>query len=194
MSEKFHDLVAGARSYRRFDQSKKMTMQELEELADLGRITPCGGNRQYIRFALSTDEKTNAKIYENLSWAGYLSDWDGPAEGERPTGYIFILRDLEMQKNITVDEGIAAQTIFLGAREMGYGGCILMNIKRQPLMEILGLDPEKYAITMVIVLGVPVETVTLVDMKNGDIKYYRDENQVHYVPKRSLKDVIVKEL
>ncbi len=194
MSEKFHDLVAGARSYRRFDQSKKITMQELEELAELGRITPCGGNRQYIRFALSTDEKTNAKIYENLSWAGYLSDWDGPAEGERPTGYIFILRDLEMQKNITVDEGIAAQTIFLGAREMGYGGCILMNIKRPPLMEILGLDPEKYAITMVIALGVPVETVTLVDMKNGDIKYYRDENQVHYVPKRSLKDVIVKEL
>ncbi len=194
MSEKFHDLVASARSYRRFDQSKKMTMQELEELAELGRITPCGGNRQYIRFALSADEKMNAEIYENLSWAGYLSDWDGPAEGERPTGYIFILRDLEMQKNITVDEGIAAQTIFLGAREMGYGGCMLMNIKRPPLMEILGLDPEKYAITMVIALGVPVETVKLVDMKNGDIKYYRDENQVHYVPKRSLKDVIVKEL
>ena len=42
MTQKFHDLVAGARSYRRFDQSKKMTMQELEELAELGRITPCG--------------------------------------------------------------------------------------------------------------------------------------------------------
>ena len=194
MTQKFHDLVAGARSYRRFDQSKKMTIQELEELAELGRITPCGGNRQYIRFALSADEKMNAEIYKNVAWAGYLSDWDGPIEGERPTGYIFILRDLEMQKNITVDEGIVAQTIFLGAREMGYGGCMLMNIKRDELMEILGLDPEKYAITMVIALGVPVETVKMVEMKDDDIKYYRDENQVHYVPKRSLKDIIVKEL
>ena len=90
MTQKFHDLVAGARSYRRFDQSKKMTMQELEKLAELGRITPCGGNRQYIRFALCADEKTNAEIYKNLAWAGYLSDWDGPVEGERPTGYILI--------------------------------------------------------------------------------------------------------
>ena len=81
MTQKFHDLVAGARSYRRFDQSKKMTMQELEELAELGRITPCGGNRQYIRFALCADEKMNAEIYKNLAWAGYLSDWDGPVEG-----------------------------------------------------------------------------------------------------------------
>ena len=181
MTQKFHDLVAGARSYRRFDQSKKMTMQELEELAELGRITPCGGNRQYIRFALCADEKMNAEIYKNLAWAGYLSDWDGPVEGERPTGYILILRDLSLQKNQTVDEGIVAQTIFLGARDMGYGGCMLMNIK-------------KYAISMVIALGVPVEEVKMVEVKDDDIKYYRDENQVHYVPKRSLKDVIVKEL
>ena len=72
MTQKFHDLVAGARSYRRFDQSKKMTMQELEELAELGRITPCGGNRQYIRFALCADEKMNAEIYKNLAWAGHF--------------------------------------------------------------------------------------------------------------------------
>ena len=161
-------------------------MQELEKLAELGRITPCGGNRQYIRFALCADEKMNAEIYKNLAWAGYLSDWDGPVEGERPTGYILILRDLSLQKNLTVDEGIVAQTIFLGARDMGYGGT--------ELMEIFGLDPEKYAISMVIALGVPVEEVKMVEVKDDDIKYYRDENQVHYVPKRSLKDVIVKEL
>ena len=132
MTQKFHDLVAGARSYRRFDQSKKMTMQELEELAELGRITPCGGNRQYIRFALCADEKMNAEIYKNLAWAGYLSDWDGPVEGERPTGYILILRDLSLQKNQTVDEGIVAQTIFLGARDIVGGVNWVQTVKEDP--------------------------------------------------------------
>lgn len=189
----FHDLVAGARSYRRFDESKKMTKKELEELVELGRLTPSGGNQQYIKYAVSADERTNARIYENLAWAGYLSDWDGPEEGERPTGYILILRDLKLQKNLTVDEGIVAQTIFLGAREMGYGGCMLMNIRRTELMDIFGLDPQQYAISMVIALGVPVEQVQIVPVTDGNIRYYRDENQVHYVPKRSLEEVLVKE-
>lgn len=188
------ELVAGARSYRRFDQSKKMTKEELRELADLGRLTPSSANRQCIKFATCCDEKTNARIFENLGWAGYLTEWDGPVEGERPTGYILILRDLTIQKNMMVDEGIAGQTVFLGAREMGYGGCMLMNIKRGPLMEIFGLDPERYTISMVIALGVPVETVKMVPVKDDDIKYYRDENQVHYVPKRSLDEVVVKEI
>lgn len=190
--ENFHDLVAGARSYRRFDESKAMTDEDMTSLIELGRITPCGGNRQYIRFAYSCDQERNKEIFKQTGWAAYLTDWDGPAEGERPTGYILILRDLSLQKNLTVDEGIVAQTINLGARAMGLGCCMLMNIKRDKLMEIFGLDPEKYAISMVIALGVPVETVKIVPLKDNDVKYYRDENMVHYVPKRSLEDVLVK--
>ena len=49
MTQKFHDLVAGARSYRRFDQSKKMTMQELEELGRPGRGR--ASDRLYFDFA-----------------------------------------------------------------------------------------------------------------------------------------------
>lgn len=161
---------------------------------ELGRLTPCGGNKQYIKFAVSCDEEANGRIFENVAWAGYLPEWDGPGPGERPTGYILILRDLELQSSLTVDEGIAAQTVFLGARELGYGGCMLMNIRRTQLLQIFGLDPERYAVSMVIALGVPAETVKLVPVQNGDIRYYRDENQVHYVPKRSLEEVLVKEL
>ena len=192
--EMMTELVAGARSYRRFDATKKMTAEELEALVNLGRMSPCGANRQAIRYAVSCDEKKNAEIYETIGWAAALPDWDGPEPGERPTGYILMLHDLSLAKGAGVDDGIAAQSIFLGARAMGYGGCMLMNIKRDRLMEIFGLDPEKYGISMLIALGVPVETVKMVPVKDGATKYYRDENQVHYVPKRSMEEVLVKEL
>ena len=189
--EDFRELVAGARSYRRFDESKKMTMEELKSLVDLARMSPCGANKQYLKYAVSCDESVNAKIFPAIGWAAALPDWDGPAEGERPTGYILMLRDKELQKNLTVDEGIAAQSIFLGARAMGYGGCMLMNIKRGELLDIFGLDPERYEVSMLIALGVPAEKVVMVPVTGGKTTYYRDENQVHYVPKRSLEDILI---
>jgi len=45
---------------------------------------------------------------------------------------------------------------------------------------------------LVIALGKPVETVVLEDLPtDGSIRYYRDAQQVHHVPKRSLQDLIV---
>ena len=89
----------------------------------------------------------NAKVYECLAWAGYLKDWDGPKEGERPSGYIILLRDKAINPNMSVDEGISAQSIFLGATEMGLGGCFLMNVQRGKLAKILDLDEERFAIS-----------------------------------------------
>ena len=192
--ESFRDLVAGARSYRRFNAAEKMSREELEALVDLGRMSPCGANRQAIRYALCCDQEKNAQIYDCIGWAAALPDWDGPEPQERPTGYILMLYDLSLQKAAGVNEGIAAQSIFLGAREMGYGGCMLMNIKKERLLEIFGLDPAKYGVSMLIALGVPVEKVKMVPVRNNDTNYYRDENQVHYVPKRSLEEVIVARL
>ncbi len=188
-----HDLVEKSRSYRRFYEDRSITVEQLKQLIDLGRLSPSGGNNQYIKYVAVCDGEMNAKVYECLAWAGYLKDWDGPKEGERPSGYIILLRDKAINPNMSVDEGISAQSIFLGATEMGLGGCFLMNVQRGKLAKILDLDEERFAISMVIALGVPKETVVITDVKeDGDIKYYRDENQIHYVPKRSLDDVVVK--
>lgn len=189
------ELVTNSRSVRRFYGDRKITDQQLESLVDLGRLSPCGGNKQYIRYITVCSEEKNAEVYGCLAWAGYYKDWDGPGEGERPTGYIVILRDRSISDALSVDEGISAQSIFLGASEMGFGGCMLMNINRKKLTEVLDIDPERYSVSMVIALGVPKEEVRIVPVgEDGDIKYFRDEAQVHCVPKRSLEEVLVKKI
>ena len=186
------ELVAKNRSYRRFDSSYVMDESVLRDLVDLARLSPTGRNIQSLKFMLSCDPAVNAVIYEHLGWAGYLKDWEGPQAEERPTAYITILNDKEISPSAGCDHGIAAQSILLGAVERGLGGCMIATVRRVDLMRNLNI-PEKYEILLVIALGKPVEIVCVEPVQpDGDIRYWRDEEQIHPVPKRSLDDLILK--
>ncbi|MGE4490496.1 MAG: nitroreductase family protein, partial [Kiritimatiellales bacterium] len=155
----------------------------------LARLCPSGANLQPLKYFLSCDAAMNARIFPSLAWAGYLKAWDGPAEGERPAAYIVVLGDTEVSKNFGCDHGIAAQTILLGAAEKGLGGCMIGAVNRRALAETLVL-PGRYEILLVLALGVSAETVRLVPAGES-IQYYRDANDVHCVPKRSLADLLI---
>ncbi|HKK66180.1 MAG TPA: nitroreductase family protein [Clostridia bacterium] len=186
------DLVTKSRSYRRFDQSVQIPEQELKECIEAARRAPSGANLQPLRFHLTTEKPEADNLFPLLKWAGYLSDWDGPEEGERPTAYVTVLRDIEVKDVASkTDAGIAMQTIMLSAVEKGYGGCIFASINRKEWARLIGVD-DRYEILFVMALGSPVEEVKLEDAADkDDIKYYRDENQVHHVPKRRVSDLLV---
>jgi len=185
------DLVIKSRSYRRFYQAEAVRMEDLRELVDLARLSPSARNAQPLRFFISCDPQKNAVIFEHLAWAGYLKGWGGPVEGERPAAYIIILGDTEISQTFGCDQGIAAQSMLLGAVEKGLGGCILGSIQRPGLQAYLNI-PQKYEILLVLAIGKPKETVVIEPVgADGNIQYYRDENQVHHVPKRSLEDLIL---
>ncbi len=184
-------LVEKNRSYRRFQQSVKIKAEFLHELVDLARLSPSAQNLQPLKFILSTEDSRNRKIFPTLSWAGYLKDWTGPKEGERPSAYIIILGDTRISSKFGCDHGIAAQSILVGAVERELGGCIIQSIERQQLRAALKI-PEYFEILMVIALGKPAETVQIDSLSDdGSIKYWRDEKEVHHVPKRSLNDLII---
>lgn len=186
------ELVLKNRSYRRFYQDQKITTEILKELVDLTRLTASAANLQPLKYVISNAKDNNEKIFKTLGWAGYLKDWDGPEDGERPSAYIVILNDTSISKNPSFDPGIVAQTILLGAVEKGFGGCILANVNKKELKSSLNLD-EKYEVILVVALGKPKEEVVIESMdSNKDVKYWRDENKVHHVPKRSLEDIILK--
>jgi nitroreductase len=185
------DLVLRNRSYRRFDGSYRIERETLVDLIRLARSTPSAANRQPLKYILSAGEKTNDRIFPCLTWAAYLKDWEGPGPGERPSAYIVILIDEGITQDWWCDDGIAAQTILLGAVEKGLGGCMIGSINKERLRRELNI-PEHLKIRLVVALGKPAEQVVLEDLKpGGDIRYWRDEKGVHHVPKRMVEEIIV---
>jgi len=187
----FKDLAKKNRSFRRFDEQYAIDRNMLIELVELARYAASGRNAQPLKYFLSDDIVLNELIFSTLAWAGYLKDWPGPEKGERPSAYIIVLLDHDISDNFLCDDGIAMQNILLGAVEKGLGGCIIRSINKSRLSVILNL-PERFEIIDVVALGKPVETVVITNVgEDGDIKYFRDGNGVHYVPKRLLDELIV---
>ena len=186
-----NELIAKSRSYRRFYQDEEVPRNTLEQLVDLARISASGQNLQPLKYFISSDREQNEMIFNYLSWAAYLRGWDGPQEGERPAAYILILGDQSIRKTFAVDAGIAAQSIRLGVTELGLGSCLLGSIQREPLAAALGLASQ-FSILFAIAIGKPKESVVLEPVgEDGEIKYWRDANAVHHVPKRTLSEVLV---
>ncbi len=184
------DLILKNRTYRRFDEAVEIGKDQVAEWIDLARLSSSGANLQPMKYIIVTEKEDREKIFSHLKWAASLPDWDGPKEGERPSAYIVMLLDYGISKNPWWDHGISAQSIMLGAVENGYGGCMFGSLNKAGIKRDFAIG-EEYEVMMVLALGKPVEEVVLEDIKDGKIKYYRDENNVHHVPKRKLEDMII---
>jgi nitroreductase len=185
------NLVLKTRSYRRFDEAYRIPWNALKKLVDLARLSASGANRQPLKYLIYTSPVDCEKVFPSVIWAAYLKNWVGPVPGERPSGYIIILGDKSISETFGVDHGIAAQSIMLGATEAGLGGCMIASIKRELLRSVLKI-PDRFEILLILALGKPVEKVILDEINNNDVKYWRDEQANHHVPKRSLDELIIK--
>jgi len=186
----FKTLVQKTRTVRRFHQARRVKRADLLELVNLARLSASGGNLQPLKYILSCDPRRNARIFPCLAWAGYLKAWGGPIAGERPAAYIIILGDTSIRREFGCEHGIAAQSIMLGATAKGLGGCIIGSIDRKRLRAEQAI-PVKYEILLVLALGRPIEKVVLETVKAGNIKYWRDAQGRHHVPKRSLREIVL---
>jgi nitroreductase len=185
------DLISRNRSCRRFHEEVDITFETLRELVDLARLSASAKNWQPLKYILSCDREKNALVFPNLVWARFLTNWPGPSEGERPSGYVVILGDTEVSRFWDYDAGITAQSILLGATEKGLGGCMIANVDREGLRRALEI-PRRYEILLVVALGKPKEKVVIETVgPDGNTRYWRDSEGVHHVPKRPLDDIII---
>ena len=187
----FFSLVKDTRSIRRFKEAP-ISRETLEQLVDYARYSPSGANGQPLKFGLFNSAEDCARIFPQTKWAGALPDWDGPEEGQRPSAYIVIFLDKDVSGAPGVDHGIAAQSMMLGARAMGLGCCMIGAFDKPGLVKELAI-PATFSPLLILALGEPGEDIYIEDMKPGDpVKYYRDSEDRHHVPKRTRKELIWK--
>ena len=185
------ELIKQNRSCRRFYEDDEIDTATLKDLVNLARLSASAANMQPLKYILSCSAEKNEQIFSCLAWAAYLKDWSGPKEGERPSAYIIILGDTNITKNFGCDHGIASQSILLGAREKGLAGCMLGAVKRKKLRDVLKIK-ERFKILLVLAIGKPKENIMIETVGDDDnIKYWRDNDSVHHVPKRKLEDIIL---
>lgn len=188
------ELVKKSRSYRGYNQNRKVTKEELLELVDCARLCPSTTNAQPLCYYLAWKPEEVERILRLTKWAAALSDRTLPHPGKHPTALIVILQNTAIRESLTAyqkDVGIVAQTMLLAATEKGLGGCMIGNFRARELKELLSLD-EKYVPMLVVAIGEPEETIVLKEVEPGEsTTYYRDEQDVHYVPKRKLKDIVL---
>lgn len=184
------EMIEKTRSCRRFHQAERIEMEVLRDLIDLARLGGSARNIQPLKYMLCNGPAMNQAIFPHLGWAGYLNDWPGPKEGERPSAYIVCLLDTSLAREAACDLGIATQNILLGAMAQGLAGCRIGSVSPD-LVSVLSL-PQHFQILLVLALGYPLEQVVIETISVGDdIRYWRDTDEVHHVPKRSLGELIV---
>lgn len=188
------EIIAKTRTFRRFNQKEPISMTTLHELVDLARLGGSARNGQPWQYMVVNAPELCARIFPYLGWAGYLTDWKGPIDGERPSAYVLCLLNKNRLKGpeseAQFDLGVATQNLLLGAMEKRIGGCRIGAFN--PQLASLFDMPEHLAISLVVALGKPRETVIIEECKSeDDVRYWRDENGVHHVPKRSLKTCLL---
>ena len=188
------ELVKKSRSYRGYDENRKITREELLELVDCARYAPSSVNRQPFKYWLAYTQEDLDKIQPLTGWARALPQMTLPHPGKCPTAFIVICQETEWDadlKRYLRDVGIVAQTMLLAAAEKDLGGIMIGNFSPERIAKALKL-PGHIVPMLIVALGKPDEQIVLTEIENGDsLDYYRDDQDIHYVPKRKLNDIIL---
>ncbi len=187
------ELMAGRRTYRRFEQ-REISGEIVEEILVAARLASSAANKQPLSYVVIQDKEKVDKVFGYTRWAGYLSPEQGqPKAEEQPVLFIGVVENLDINRDCDTDAGLAIGNMTLAAWNHGVGSCIIGACNKAVLSEIFGLT-ENQKLHSVIAFGYPSHTSRITDVEVADdaeaIKYYLDENRDYVVPKRKLSDVV----
>ena len=186
------NLLEWRRSYRKFDENRLISKNDIDEILNSIKFASCANNRQYLRFISVENKDKVLEIFDNTKWAASLPNNIGrPKEGERPVYFIAILSDEAKKLRFNgIDEGLVISNLTLTAAEKGIGSCIIGSVNDKKMREILNYD-NNYSCEIVIAFGYPKvkSTIKKINLEE-DQSYYLDEDGNYIVPKYKKDDIV----
>jgi nitroreductase len=172
------DAIRSRRAIKSFDANHRMTEEEVNEFLSLAVLSPTAFNIQNWRYVVVTDQALRTQIRE-VAWGqaqvtdaslfivlcADLKSWEKqcsrywvnapkevqefmiPAIDDYYRGKDQVQRDEAMRSC-----GIAAQTLMLTAKSMGYDSCPMDGFDFEKVAELIHL-PDDHVITMFVAIG-----------------------------------------
>ena len=182
-----NSLLLKNRSYRGFDSSRQVSLDELQQIAQVCTRIPSAKNQQVLRFKLVAGEDS-PRLQQYTKWGGALPELNLPFPGTEPSAFIIICSTAPENKWVDIDLGIAAQSMLLKAVEMGLNGICIGAFNKA---EVTAEFELPYEPVLVLAIGKGAENIQLTRIKDGDPKAYYRKDGVHFVPKLGLEDLLL---
>lgn len=181
-------LLRANRSYRGYDTSFTVREDQLRSIIEVATLCPSARNQQVLRFRPVLDAEAGV-VLKHIRLGGALPELHLPFAGTEPRAFVVICSTVPDSHYVSVDLGIVAQSMLLRATELGLGGICIGAFDHAEIKEALGL---KYDPLLVLAIGRPKERIELCSCSEGEsLTYYRRED-IHYVPKIKVDDLILK--
>ena len=172
------EAIESRRSIKHFDPNHEMSNAEIKKLMEATLLSPTSFNIQNWRFVVVKDQVKRQEIFEASYYQAQVKDAsmlvvlcaDLKAHERQPERYWrnapqevqdklipmitgFYGKNQELQRDEAMrSTGIAAQTLMLAAKDMGYDSCPMVGFDSNKVAKIIAL-PEDHVISMFIVVG-----------------------------------------
>ncbi|MEY2978501.1 MAG: hypothetical protein RLZZ435_2640 [Cyanobacteriota bacterium] len=176
------DAIQQRRSVKHYDASHQMSEAEIQQLMELAILSPTSFNMQNWRFVVVTDPELRQALRAAAWNQAQVTDasftllicadlkaalkepqryWkDAPQEAQEkivPMISGFYQDKDQLQRDEAMRScGIAAQTVMLAAKAMGYDTCAMIGFDPKKAAELINL-PEDHVIGMMITVGKAVK-------------------------------------
>tara|TARA_B100000131_G_scaffold54066_1_gene48967 strand:- start:6132 stop:6737 length:606 start_codon:yes stop_codon:yes gene_type:complete len=172
------DAIKTRRAIKKFDNTYKMSDEQVQSLMKLTLLSPTSYNQQNWRFVTVTDQKVKEQIHVAarnqaqpldgslvILLCGNMNAWkDDPMRywKNHPLEKQEHVRDAMHKKYSDSPQnrrdeamrscGFAAQTIMLAAKQMGLDSCPMVGFEYDEMAKIINL-PSDHILVMMIVVG-----------------------------------------
>ena len=180
------------RSVKHYDPNHQMSEVEIQELLELALLSPTSFNMQNWRFVVVTDQAqkdalraaswNQAQVSEASITILLCADLNAHINAERywihapqpvqdilvPMIAPFYENNPQLQRDEAMrSTGMAAQTLMLAAKSMGYDSCPMIGFDQAKVAEIIGM-PENHVIGMMLTVGKAIKDA---NVRGGQLPY-----------------------